>query len=188
MNKPFLPNHGHLTSAFGFPNHDAYTVIDFETTGLSPYQHEIIEFCGLRIRNGKIVDRYQVLVKPRGVITSFITNLTGISPEMVEDAPYIEEVLPLIVAFLGSDLIIGHNISFDWGFLCANLQRYGLNILSNRRCDTVALARHTYPFFPNHQLHTVCKRVNTEFFPSHRAESDCLATFELYEKMKIAKK
>lgn len=71
-----------------------FTVIDIETTGLSCEKNEIIELSAIRVRNGIITDKFSSLVKPNGHINSFIKNLTGISNEMVENAPDITSVLP----------------------------------------------------------------------------------------------
>lgn len=90
-----------------------YTVIDLETTGTSPYKNEIIEIACLKYRNGEQVEAIQQLVRPRRRISYFIQNFTGITNEMVADAPMIEEVLPAISAFLQGETIVGHNVNFD---------------------------------------------------------------------------
>lgn len=96
-----------------------YCVLDLETTGLSPYENEIIEIAMLRVRGGSVQQIFQTLVHPEHRISRFITNLTGISNEMVETSPAIEDVIGDAFQFLGEDLIVGHNVSFDLRFLSA---------------------------------------------------------------------
>ena len=81
-----------------------YVIIDLETTGLSPYKHHITEIAAVRFDGNTIVDTFQTLVNPERHIPSFITKLTGITNEMVESAPRIQEVLPDFVSFLGEDV------------------------------------------------------------------------------------
>ena len=85
-----------------------FTVIDIETTGLSCEKNEIIELSAIRVRNGIITDKFSSLVKPNGHINSFIKNLTGISNEMVENAPDITSVLPEFMEFISQDVLLGH--------------------------------------------------------------------------------
>ena len=82
-----------------------FTVIDIETTGLSCEKNEIIELSAIRVRNGIITDKFSSLVKPSGHINSFIKNLTGISNEMVENAPDIKSVLPEFMEFVSQDVL-----------------------------------------------------------------------------------
>ena len=99
---------------------DDYCVLDTETTGLSAYYDEIIEVGIIRVRNNVIVDQYSQLIHPENPIDGFITSLTGITNEMVSNMPRIEEVKADILSFIGEDVIIGHNTSFDMRFLEAS--------------------------------------------------------------------
>lgn len=162
-----------------------YCVLDTETTGLSAYYDEVIEIGILRVRNGEITDRYEQLVKPENEIDGFITSLTGITNEMVADKPSIENVKSDVLAFLGSDVIIGHNTSFDIRFLAAGFQED----ISNEYMDTMQFAWKLYPDLPHHRLSDLSEYLqltNNE----HRALADCITTKELYEAMKteIARK
>ena len=105
-------------SLIDFPSD--YTIVDIETTGLSPQQCEIIEISALKIRNDKIKAKFSTLVKPEGLIGRFITKLTGITNLMVENAPKIDKVLPKFLEFAGNDCIIGHNVNFDINFIYDN--------------------------------------------------------------------
>lgn len=162
-----------------------YCVLDTETTGLSAYYDEVIEIGILRVRNGEITDRYEQLVRPENEIDGFITSLTGITNEMVADKPSIENVKSDVLAFLGSDVIVGHNTSFDIRFLAAGFQKD----ISNEYMDTMQFARKLYPDLPHHRLSDLSEYLqltNNE----HRALVDCITTKELYEAMKteIARK
>ena len=120
---------------------DNYTVIDIETTGLSNTKNEIIELSALRIRNDKISETFSTLVKPRGYINSFIQNLTGITNEMVDEAPVIEGILDKYVNFIGDDTVVGHNVKFDIGFINNNCIKYYDKQFSNFSIDTCKLAK-----------------------------------------------
>ena len=100
-----------------------YVVIDIETTGLDPQYDEIIELGALKIENGVIVDSFSKLIKPKTSISDFITQLTGISNSMVENAPSIEEELPNYLKFINEQNIVGHNVNFDINFIYDNLAK-----------------------------------------------------------------
>ena len=96
---------------------DEYVVVDLETTGLSPYNgDEIIEIGVTEIKKDNIKLNYSKLIKPRGIISSTITNITNISNEMVENAESIEKVLPRFRDYIGDRTMIAHNAKFDVGF------------------------------------------------------------------------
>lgn len=125
-----------------------YCVLDTETTGLSAYYDEIIEVGILRVRNNIIVDQYSQLIHPNNLIDDFIASLTGITNEMIENMPRIEEVKADILSFIGEDVIIGHNTSFDIRFL---EESFGES-LSNTYMDTMQFARKLYPELKHHRL------------------------------------
>lgn len=156
-----------------------YCVLDTETTGLSSYYNEIIEIGILKVRDNKIVDRYSQLIKPNCEIDPFITSLTGITNEMLKDMPAIDFVMSDVLSFIGMDVIIGHNTSFDIRFLNA-----GFNIeLDNKYMDTMQFARKLFPELKHHRLSDLTSYLglsNNE----HRSISDCIATKELYDSIK----
>ena len=106
-------------SLFAFP--DDYTVIDIETNGLTTGVCEIIEVSALKFRGEILQDSFSTLIKPTERISWFITNLTGITDRMVENAPNINEVMQKFYDFIGKDILIGHNVHFDVNFLYDNL-------------------------------------------------------------------
>ena len=154
-----------------------YTVIDLETTGTSPAKNEIIEIACLKYRQGEQVEAIQQLVRPRRRISYFIQNFTGITNEMVADAPMIEEVLPAISAFLQGETIVGHNVNFDMNFLKAQ----GVNF-DGWYLDTLYLSRKLLKNVSCHKLEYLCDYfgiVDTH----HRAASDCLMTNALMYRL-----
>ena len=156
-----------------------YCVIDTETTGLSFKYDEVIEVGMLKVRNGKIVDRYSQLIKPNQKISSFITSLTGISNKMVAKMPNINDVEEDILNFIGDDVILGHHTSFDINFLNVAFN----SKLKNQYIDTMQFCRKLYPELGQYSLSYMAEYLcltNNE----HRALADCITTQELYESLK----
>lgn len=156
-----------------------YCVIDTETTGLSSYYDEIIEVGILKIRDGKVVDQYSQLIKPNNAIDEFITYLTGITNKMLVNQPSIKDVEGEILDFLGDDVIVGHNTSFDIRFLNASFKE----TLKNEYMDTMIFSRKIYPQLPHHRLSDLAKFLNLAN-NQHRALADCITTYQLYETIK----
>lgn len=144
-----------------------------------PIENEIIEIGILRIRNGKIVSRFSQLIHPKQAIDPFITHLTGISNEMVEQMPTIEQVREGVLKFIGDDVLLGHNIHFDMKFLNAGFDME----LANDLMDTLQFSKKVYPELAHHRLSDLSRYLhltNNE----HRALADCITTYELYETIK----
>lgn len=165
-------------SIISFP--DTYVIIDIETTGLYSRYDKIIEICALKIIDGAIEDSFSSLVNPQIQIDEFIEQLTGISNEMVQNAPSIENVLPVFLSFVGNQIVVGHNIHFDINFLydasVNNLKRP----FSNNFIDTRRIFRKLHPELKHHRLSDMVKFYQVQDLPSHRAEADCMATFSCY--------
>ena len=140
---------------------DDYCVLDTETTGLSAYYDEIIEIGILRVRNNEIVDQYSQLIQPESPIDSFITSLTGITNEMVEGMPTINDVKNETLTFIGEDIIVGHNTSFDMRFLSEGFKQP----INNYYMDTMQFARKVYPELKHHRLSDL-----TEYLGLHNNE------------------
>ncbi len=162
---------------------DNYTVIDIETTGLSNTKNEIIELSAVKIRKNEISKTFSTLVKPEGYISSFIRNLTGISNEMVSTAPKISDILKKYLDFIGDDIIVGHNIRFDIGFINHNsLKCYNKEFLNNS-IDTCKLAKR-FTDLKRKNLETVANYFNIDTSGHHRAQQDCIMTYGIYNAMK----
>ena len=165
----------------GVPLHEVtFCVLDLETTGAAPPDSAITEVGAVKLRGGECLGTFQTLVNPGVGIPPEITVLTGITQAMVFPAPPIEAVLPSFLEFLGSSVIVGHNVRFDLRFLQAALGNAGHQPLSNRWVDTCALARRLVrDEVPNCQLGTLADRMRLAHQPSHRALADALATGDL---------
>lgn len=158
-----------------------YTVIDLETTDLSCQFGEIIEMAGIKVRNNEIADRYQQLVKPNDLIPEFITQINGITNEMVENCPRIDEVLKDFLDFIGDDIVIGHNIvSFDSNFIYMNAYVLYNRWFSNDMVDILRISRRLFPREHN-RLSDLIVRFNLEGNQEHRALSDCEYTKKSYD-------
>ncbi len=162
-----------------------YIAIDIETTGLDPRFDEVIELAAVRYANGVEVERFQTLVKPWNEISEFITQLTGITNEMLADAPSIEEALPGYREFLGGSVLVGHNVNFDINFLYDLCAEEGLPPLGNDFVDTMRLSRRLYKDLPNHKLPTVAEHLGVTDLPAHRALADCLCAAGCLEAMRV---
>ena len=160
-----------------------YTIVDIETTGLSTIRDEIIEISAIRVRNNSIVDTFSSLTKPEGIISTFITSLTGITNEMVKNAPDIKSTLSDFYNFLSKDCIVGHNINFDYRFLQYNINKYLGKELYNKKLDTVKLARKFCPNLESYKLANLAKYFNISTAGHHRALKDCEITYNVYYKI-----
>ena len=161
-----------------------YTVVDLETTGLSPYYDEIIEMAAIRVRSGKAVETYQQLVKPQRPINEFITALTSITNEMVADAPSVWDALPGFLDFIGGDLIVGHNVGFDVRFIFNNSGEHLQRPFPNDYINTVRIARKAGLGLQNYRLDTLCDVFGIDSTNHHRALADCERTHVLFEKFR----
>jgi DNA polymerase-3 subunit epsilon len=161
-----------------------FVVLDLETTGGSPYECEITEIGAVKLRGGECVGRFETLVNPGTPIPPLITVLTGITETMVVAAPRIGEVLPAFLEFLGGAVVVGHNVRFDVGFLDAACARQGYARLSQRRVDTIAMARRLVrDEVPNLRLGTLARHLRVPTEPIHRAMADAQATAEVFHAL-----
>ena len=159
-------------------------VIDFETTGMSPSQGaRATEVAIVLLEGGQVVDRFQSLMKTGAWIPPFITELTGISNAMLQDAPTADAVMRDAARFVGKAPMVAHNASFDSKFWQAELQLADVPAPQPFAC-TVRLARRLYPEAPNHQLGTLARFYQ---LPSagraHRALADAQVTAALLLRM-----
>jgi DNA polymerase-3 subunit epsilon len=157
-----------------------YTIIDIETTGGSP-NHERITEIAIYIHDGSgIIDEYSTLINPERNIPYFITNLTGITNEMVADAPRFFEVAKKIIELTEGKTFVAHNARFDYSFIRQEYKNLGYNF--NRPIlDTVALSRRLIPGHKSYSLGKICKELGIRIEGRHRAAGDALATTKLFE-------
>lgn len=165
-----------------------YIIIDLETTGLSFNYDHIIEIGMLKIENDRIIDMYESLIQPNnfygnGYLDPSITSLTGITDEILMDAPLFYEVSNDIINFIGHSIIVSHNVHFDINFLYDYLLRYNNHTLSNDCWDLLRRSRAVLPDLENHKLITVANFFDYEYIP-HRSLSDCQSTLEMINRLK----
>lgn len=157
-----------------------FCVVDLETTGGSPAACGITEIGALKVRLGERQGTFQTLVRPDEMVPAFVRLLTGISDDMLIDAPPIEAVLPSFLEFVRDSVIVAHNARFDVGFLNAALARSGYPPLANDVVDTATLARKILAGeVRNNKLETLARHLRCANQPCHRAFADVLATNEV---------
>ncbi len=163
---------------------DTVIIFDFETTGLSPDQgSRVTEVAAVSIRNGKIIDEFQSLMNAGVTIPPFIEYYTGITNEMIRNAPPIQEVMNRFAEFIGIDTLVAHNASFDRKFLDSEFSMIGENRKQNI-CCSMRVARRVYPQAPNHKLGTLAAYAGVEVKGRHhRALTDAMMTTGLWLKM-----
>ncbi len=159
-----------------------YAIIDIETTGGQPAQDKITEIA-IFIHDGeKIVDKYNTLINPQRPIPYFISNLTGITDEMVKDAPKFYEVAKEIVEFTEGKVFVAHNVRFDYSFIKKEFADLGFTFQRKTLC-TVRLSRALIPGLPSYSLGKLCKSIDIELTQRHRAIGDAEATAVLFDKL-----
>ncbi len=160
---------------------DTYVVFDLETTGFSSVKDKIIEIGAVKVVDGRITERFSTFVNPRRPIPFEITQLTGISDQMVLDAPDIESVLPDFLKFVGDAVLVAHNAGFDVGFVEQNC-RYQDIMPDFTSVDTVAMARILLPTLSKFKLNIVANALHISLENHHRAVDDAGATAEIFVK------
>ncbi len=160
-----------------------YVVFDVETTGLSAIYDTIIELAAVKMKNGEIIDRFESFANPHHKLSSTTINLTGITDDLVENAPEVSEVLTKFKDWSGDSIFVAHNASFDMGFLNMGYKKLGFGKASNPVIDTLELARFLYPDLKNHRLNNLAKKFDVELVQHHRAIYDAETTGHLLMKM-----
>ncbi len=162
-----------------------FVVFDVETTGLNPESDELIEIAALKVTDGEISSRFNSLICPKCVIPPYIEKLTGINSAMVIGAPDIATTLPAFRDFLGQEILIGHNVTFDIRFINMAAKRLGLAKLDNTFIDTLQLARLLVPNLSHYRLSDLVAHFALENQASHRAWGDTAATLALFNTLAL---
>ena len=159
-----------------------YVAFDLETTGLDAENDYIIEIGALKVRDGKVIDRFMEFVKPPVLISRRITEITGITNEMVQVARDTKDIIRDFVAFCGDDVLLGHNLMFDYKFMKIYASRHGLPF-EKRGIDTLKIARKVHKNLESKSLGVLCEHYHIVNRAAHRAYHDALATAKLYHMM-----
>lgn len=160
----------------------SFCVIDLETTGGNHQNDKIIEVGMVKISELKIAEDKSFLINPQINIPDFIQKLTNISQKDVKDSPIIDDVIEEILDFIGEDIIVAHNTSFDVPFLNSVLSRLGKDLLTNKVICTNVMTRHLIPDILNSNLNYMSRLFNIEHSKAHRAFDDAYATAKLLLK------
>lgn len=164
-----------------------FVVLDIETTGVHYVNGDkITEIGAVRIVDGKIVDKFQTLVNPQVKLTEEIINLTGITDDMLVDAPTFDKVIPDLYKYVDGACVVAHNLEFDYKFIKYMAKDCGY-VFKNEGIDTLALSREVVRGLKNYKLNTVCGHFGIEF-QHHRALSDAHATAKLFLELIAIKK
>lgn len=158
---------------------NSFTVVDIETTGLNPKTDKIIEIGAIRVEQGKVVDSFEQLVNPGRRLEERIVALTGLTDEMLDDAPFIEDVIGRFLSFETTGCLMGHSIIFDYSFL----KRAAVNerlVFEREGIDTLAISRKYLVELPSRSLPNLCEHFHINH-QAHRALGDVQATYALYQ-------
>jgi len=157
-----------------------YAIVDIETTGGHAASGYITEIA-IILHNGKEVEgKYQTLVNPQCPIPRYITSLTGISNDMVRDAPIFEQVAPHIFNLLSNRVFIAHNVNFDFSFIKHHLRQAGYQWETPKLC-TVRMSKKIFPGHASYSLGNICRALDIPISDRHRAAGDAEATVKLFD-------
>ena len=159
-------------------------VLDTETTGLDYTKEKMVEFAAVRLENGKIKDKFQTLINPQQHIRKSSIAIHGITPEMVEDAPTEEEIMPKILEFMGDYPMVAHNAIFDYSFINEAAKRVTGKEIENERIDTQQMFKEIYPDLDAHGLNALTEKFKVELKDHHRAMGDTMGLALAYPKLK----
>ena len=159
-----------------------YCVLDLETTGFSPKTEKITEIGIMKIKDGKVLDKFSCFVNPEKPIPKRVVEITNITDDMVKDAEIIDKVFPKMLEFLEDSVIVAHNASFDIGFLKHNASVLGYDF-DYTYIDTLALSRKIFPELKKHKLGKIAEHLKIKVEVAHRALDDVDTTVKVYNEM-----
>jgi DNA polymerase III polC-type len=162
----------------------SFVAVDTETTGLDFDLCNMIEIGAVKVDNGEIVDSFKTLIKVDEKLPPFIVHLTGITDEMLVDAPSLNEVIADFDSFVGDSIFLAHNASFDMNFLYTAYERALGKPLNNDYVDTLRVARRALPQLQHRTLPDLCEVFEVVNEGEHRAYGDALATVQCYLRMR----
>ena len=160
-----------------------YVVLDLEMTGLSAKTDQIIEIGAAKIKDNVVIETMECLVNPKCKIPTRVSELTGITDEMVQSGRDKDEAINDLLNFIDGQILVGQNINFDYSFL----KQWAVNHkrpLEAKACDTLKLARVLLPAEQPKKLESLCEYFGVERAREHRALDDALETWQVFEKLK----
>lgn len=162
-----------------------FVCLDCETTGLDPEVDHLIEVAATKFTYTEVLEEYETLIDPRLPIPPESIEIHHITDEMVQGQPVVEDILPQILSFVGSHIIVGHGIGFDIEMLARAAEKKGPTphpIRKNRSIDTLRMAR-LYGKSPSNSLEMLRKHFNIESIGAHRAMSDVIVNIEVFKQL-----
>jgi DNA polymerase-3 subunit epsilon len=162
-----------------------YAVIDVETTGGSPAVDRLTEIAILVFDGNKVIEEFQSLVNPSRSIDPWVVKLTGITQEMVQNAPTFEQIHHKILELTKGNIFTAHNVKFDFGMIRNEFKRIGIDFAC-KQLDTVSLSRRIMPGLTSYSLGKLCDSIGINIENRHRALGDAAATVKLLELMLAA--
>lgn len=159
-----------------------YVAFDLETTGLDADNDSIIEIGALKVIDGKVCERFIEFVKPQNPISPKITEITGITNEMVANARPTEHIIRDFISFCEGYVLVGHNIMFDYKFTKQHASRFGYSF-EKQGLDTLQIARKALPQLESKSLGALCEYYHITNQAAHRAYHDALATAKIYHML-----
>ena len=159
-----------------------YAIVDIETTGGLVKRDKITEIAIVLHNGTEVIDQYQTLINPERSIPPYISDMTGITDDMVADAPLFCEVAKEIVLRTEGAVFVAHNARFDYGFLREEFSRLGYAYTRKQLC-TVRLSKKMFPDLRSHSLENLIRHFSIKVKNRHRALDDALATAELFKMM-----
>ena len=163
-----------------------YIIFDTETTGFNPGAgDQMIEIGAVKVKNGEVIDTFSELIDPGVKLKPKITEITGITDDMLKGQASEEEIFKKFVEFIGDSVLVAHNAMFDMGFIDMASSKYKIDQLTNPVIDTLELSRKLYPQHTRHSLSVLVKRFDVEFDEDshHRALYDAEATAKIFAEM-----
>jgi DNA polymerase III subunit epsilon len=159
--------------------HRPLVFLDIETTGLTAQYARVTEIGALRVEEGRVVAKFKQLINPEMHIPPFITRLTGITNEMLWEAPTFRAIADDLELFLDGALFIAHNVDFDYSFIKAEFERINYRFKMDRMCSA-KLSRRLYPEHKSHALDRIIERMQLDVVNRHRAYDDAEVLWKFY--------
>ncbi len=163
-----------------------YCIVDIETTGNGIKGNKITEISIFKYDGHEIIDEYTSLVNPECEIPYFITGLTGIDNQLVQDAPTIQEIAPKIIEITKDCIFVAHSVNFDYNVIKNEFKNIAFDFVRKKLC-TVRLSRKLLPGYNSYSLGKLCSALEIPLTDRHRARGDAHATVLLFRKLLRAK-